>query len=63
MPALRNAFTSASTRLSPTRARTRSMRAEWATDLRLQIEERDEDLAAARAGNRELMTWLNAPRS
>jgi hypothetical protein len=34
-----------------------------ATDLRLQIEERDEDLAAARAANRELMTQLNAPRS
>jgi hypothetical protein len=33
------------------------------TDLRLQVEERDEDLAAARAANRELMTRLNAPRS
>jgi len=29
-------------------------------DLRLQIEERDEDLAAARTTNRELMTQLNA---
>ncbi len=28
-------------------------------DLRLQLEERDEDLAAARATNRELMTQLN----
>jgi hypothetical protein len=33
------------------------------TDLRLQIEERDEDLAAARAANRELMARLNAPAS
>jgi hypothetical protein len=32
-------------------------------DMRMQIEERDEDLAAARAANRELMTRLNAPRS
>jgi cell division protein ZapA (FtsZ GTPase activity inhibitor) len=32
-------------------------------DLRLQIEERDEDLTAARAANRELMTRLNAPVS
>lgn len=30
-------------------------------DLRLQLDERDEDLAAARATNRELMTRLNAP--
>ena len=30
-------------------------------DLRLQLEERDEDLAAARAANRELMTQLNTP--
>lgn len=29
-------------------------------DLRLQLEERDDDLAAARATNRELMTRLNA---
>ncbi|MGW4336377.1 tyrosine-type recombinase/integrase, partial [Rhodococcus koreensis] len=29
-------------------------------DLRLQLEERDQDLAAARAANRELMTKLNA---
>lgn len=29
-------------------------------DLRLQLEERDEDLAAARAANRELMAQLNA---
>lgn len=29
-------------------------------DLRLQLDERDEDLAAARATNRELMTRLNA---
>jgi len=28
-------------------------------DLRLQLEERDEDLSAARATNRELMTQLN----
>jgi hypothetical protein len=34
-----------------------------ATDLRMQIEERDEDLAAARAANRELMARLNAPAS
>jgi hypothetical protein len=32
-------------------------------DLRLQLEERDEDLAAARAANRELMTQLNTPRT
>lgn len=32
-----------------------------AVDLRLQLDERDEDLAAARATNRELMTRLNAP--
>jgi hypothetical protein len=31
-----------------------------ATDLRLQLEERDEDLAAARAANRELIAQLNA---
>ena len=31
-----------------------------AIDLRLQLEERDQDLAAARAANRELMTHLNA---
>ncbi len=30
-------------------------------DLRLQLEERDQDLAAARTANRELMTRLNAP--
>jgi hypothetical protein len=30
-----------------------------AIDLRLQVEERDEDLAAARATNRELMARLN----
>ncbi len=30
-------------------------------DLRLQLEERDEDLAAARAANRELMAQLNTP--
>jgi hypothetical protein len=30
-------------------------------DLRLQLEERDEDLAAARAANRELMTRINTP--
>ena len=29
------------------------------TDLRLQLEERDDDLAASRATNRELMTQLN----
>jgi hypothetical protein len=33
------------------------------SDLRLHIEERDEDLAAARAANRELMARLNAPAS
>ncbi len=32
-----------------------------AADLRLQLEERDEDLAAARAANRELMARINAP--
>ena len=32
-------------------------------DLRLQLEERDDDLAAARAANRELMAQLNAPRT
>ena len=31
-----------------------------AVDLRIQLEERDEELAAARAANRELMTQLNA---
>ncbi len=31
-----------------------------AADLRLRLEERDEDLAAARAANRELMAQLNA---
>jgi hypothetical protein len=31
-----------------------------AIDLRLQLAERDEDLAAARATNRELMTRINA---
>jgi hypothetical protein len=31
-----------------------------ATDLRIQLEERDSELAAARAANRELMTQLNA---
>jgi hypothetical protein len=35
-----------------------------AIDLRLQLEERDQDLAAARAANRELMAQLNAaPRN
>jgi Family of unknown function (DUF6262) len=33
-----------------------------ATALRLQLEERDEDLAAARAANRELMARINTPR-
>lgn len=32
-------------------------------DLRLQLEERDQDLDAARAANRELITRLNAPAS
>ena len=32
------------------------------TDLRLQLDERDQDLAAARVTNRELMTRLNAPQ-
>jgi chromosome segregation ATPase len=32
-----------------------------AIDLRLQLDERDEDLAAARAANRELMTRINTP--
>lgn len=32
-------------------------------DLRLQLEERDDDLAAARAANRELMAQLNQPRT
>lgn len=31
-------------------------------DLRLQVEERDEDLAAARAANRELMARLNTSK-
>ncbi len=31
-----------------------------AIDLRLQLEEREQDLAAARAANRELMAQLNA---
>ena len=31
-------------------------------DLRLQLEERDQDLTAARAANRELMAQLNASR-
>jgi hypothetical protein len=30
-------------------------------DLRIQLEERDEDLAAARAANRELMAQINTP--
>lgn len=30
------------------------------SDMRLQLGERDQDLAAARAANRELMTQLNA---
>ena len=34
-----------------------------AIDLRLQLAERDEDLAAARAANRELMTRINAPNT
>jgi hypothetical protein len=33
-----------------------------AADLRLQLEERDEELAAARAANRELMAQLNGAR-
>ncbi|MGH3441076.1 MAG: hypothetical protein ACRDUY_03350, partial [Nitriliruptorales bacterium] len=32
-------------------------------DLRLQLEERDQDLDAARAANRELITRLNAPQA
>lgn len=32
-------------------------------DLRLQLEERDDDLTAARAANRELMTQLNTTRT
>jgi hypothetical protein len=32
-------------------------------DLRLQLEERDDDLAAARSANRELMAQLNTPRT
>jgi len=32
------------------------------TDLRMQLDERDEDLAAARAANRELMARLNTTR-
>ena len=34
-----------------------------AADLRLQLAERDDDLAAARATNRELMARLNAPNT
>ena len=34
-----------------------------AADLRLQLEERDEDLAAARTANRELMTRINTPHT
>lgn len=34
-----------------------------AIDLRLQLDERDEDLTAARATNRELMTRINAPNT
>ncbi|MFN2503906.1 MAG: hypothetical protein ABR540_06715 [Acidimicrobiales bacterium] len=34
-----------------------------AADLRIQLDERTEELAAARLANRELMTRLNAPRS
>lgn len=34
-----------------------------AVDLRLQLEERDQDLTAARAANRELMTQLNVPHT
>jgi len=34
-----------------------------AIDLRLRVEERDEDLAAARATNRELMTRINTPNT
>ncbi|HEX2298193.1 MAG TPA: DUF6262 family protein [Pseudonocardiaceae bacterium] len=34
-----------------------------AIDLRLQLAERDEDLAAARAANRELMARINAPHT
>ena len=34
-----------------------------AIDLRLQLAERDEDLAAARATNRELMTRINTPNT
>jgi hypothetical protein len=32
-------------------------------DLRLQLAESDEDLAAARATNRELMARINAPNT
>ena len=32
-------------------------------DLRLQLEEQGDDLAAARAANRELMAQLNSPRT
>jgi len=32
-------------------------------DLRMQLDERDQDLAAARATNRELMARINAPRT
>jgi uncharacterized coiled-coil DUF342 family protein len=34
-----------------------------AIDLQIQVEERDQDLAAARAANRELMTQLNTHAS
>ena len=34
---------------------------EQAVDLRLRLQERDQDLAAARAANRELMAQINAP--
>ncbi|HEY2551602.1 MAG TPA: DUF6262 family protein [Streptosporangiaceae bacterium] len=33
------------------------------TDLRLQLEERDQDLDAARAANRDMMTRINTPAS
>lgn len=32
-------------------------------DLRLKLEERDQELDAARAANRQLMTRINAPRA
>lgn len=37
-----------------------TMLEQQAIDLRLQLEERDQDLDAARAANRELITRLNA---